>query len=222
MPVFETPGGSRLQLALPRTDWPELQEATEAYSSLLKERRVTSSRLGQLKRDRERAVEVDRAALGKAIKEGKPDPGDKNVEKIEKEIRACNRRLEALEHALDSAESDLIDVLDEHRDEWLAQADEAVEKAQAQYAEAIDAVSVASHAYAGALALRGWVRSFPEEETTFRVRERFLPRLRNANGSAFYLSDVLAALHEDATPAEPTPVIPWGVAYDDAKEARNA
>lgn len=222
MPIFETPGGSRLQLSLPHTEWPELQVASEAYTTLLKERRVTASRLSQLKTDRERAVTADRSALGKAIKEGKPDPGDKNVEKIEKEIAACNRRLEALEHALDTAESDLLDVLDEHRDAWVKELDESVTQAQAKYAEAIDAVATASHAYSNALALRNWVRSFPDGETTFRVRERFVPRLKNPNGSAFYVGDVLAALSEDATPQKEMPVIPWGVAYDEAKDAQNA
>ncbi len=215
MPIFETPGGSRQQLALPQTQWPEMQQASEAYTSLLKERRVTSTRLGQLRADRDRAVNADRSALGKAIKEGKPDPGDKNVEKIEKEIRACNRRLEALEHALDAAESDLLDVLDEHREEWVEELDEATAQAQATYAEATDALTSASRGYSQALALRSWVRSFPEEETTFRVRERFLPTLKNQNGSAFYIGEVLNALREDATPQQETPAIPWGAAYDE-------
>lgn len=203
MPLFETPGGTRLQLALPRTEFAELQEASDAYSTLLKERRVTSSRLSQLKADRNRAIEADREALGKAIKDGTPDPGDKNVEKIEKEIRACNRRLEALEHALDAAEGDLLDTLDEHREEWVAKVEESVSEAQERYASAIDAVADASNAYASSLALCSWLRSFPDEETTFRVRERHLPRLKNQNGSAFYVGDVLTALREDATPPEP-------------------
>lgn len=210
MPIFETPGGSRMQLTLPQTEWPVLQEASNAYTTLLKERRVTSSRLGKLKSDRARAVEADRIALGKAIKEGKPDPGDKHVEKIEKEIAACNRRLEALEYALDAAETDLIDVLDEHKGEWLAQVEESATEAQAKYAEATEALASASHAYSMAVALRNWVRNFPEEETTFRVRERYLPRLKRVNGSAFYVGEVLAALREDATPAEPA-VIPDAV-----------
>lgn len=222
MPIFETPGGSRLQLALPQTAWPELQEASDAYTTLLKERRVTSSRLSQLKSDRERAIAADRAALGKAIKDGKPDPGDKNVEKIEKEIAACNRRLEALEHALDAAESDLLDVLDANRDAWVEELDEAVVQAQAQYAAAVEAAAAASHAYSTSLALRNWVRSFPDGETTFRVRERFVPRLKNQNGGAFYVSDVLTALREDATPQEEMPAIPWGAAYDDTIKAQNA
>jgi len=222
MPIFETPGGTRLQLTLPQSEWPELQEASNAYTTLLKERRVTSSRLTQLRTDRDRAVEADRSALGKAIKEGKPDPGDKNVEKIEKEIRACNRRLEALEHALDAAESDLLDVIDEHRRGWGEELDASVAVAQAKYAEAIEAVAAASHAYSHALALRNWVKHFPDSETTYRVRERFLPRLVNQNGSAFYVGDVLAALGEDAKPKEEPVVIPWGAAFDDAIDAQNA
>ena len=222
MPIFETPGGSRLQLALPQSDWPELQEASDAYATLLKERRVTSSRLGQLRTNRERAIAADRAAFGKTIREGKPDPGDKNVEKVEKEIRACNRRLEALEHALDAAETDLLDVIDEHRREWGEELDATVAQARAKYAEAIEAVATASNAYSQALAMRNWVKHFPEGETTYRVRERFLPRLVNQNGSAFYVGDVLAALGDDATPQEEPAIIPWGVAFDDAIEAKNA
>ena len=43
MPIFETANGRRMDLLLPGgTPWPELNEATQAYKKLLRERRAAT------------------------------------------------------------------------------------------------------------------------------------------------------------------------------------
>ena len=48
MPVFETPGGTRMDINLPQTEWPELQGAVEAYATLRRELRATRARCGAI------------------------------------------------------------------------------------------------------------------------------------------------------------------------------
>jgi hypothetical protein len=211
MPLFDTARGTRLQFEVPPSSWPELQKVCQAYMDLQKERKVTGTLLGRLEDKRLRAIEDDRVALGKAIKEGTPDPGDKNVEKIEKEIRACRRRLEALEPALDEAEIDLLDVLDAHRDEWVAQLEAKHAEAQTKYAEAVEALNAARSEVSQAFALLRWVKHFPEEEQSFRVRGAHVGTLKNQRGDMYPFAEVVAALREDATPqvaAEVEPIVP--------------
>src|SRR5215211_69389 len=139
MPVFETNSGHRLQIQLPRhAPWDELKEAREEYERLMQERRVTNRRLGALMRERDSAINRDRMALAQAIKEGKAEPGDKNVQQVEKEVAACRRRIEAIEIALDDAEQALIDVVDEYRDDWIEETEPTLDEAYAAYADAIE------------------------------------------------------------------------------------
>jgi hypothetical protein len=201
MPVFETARGGRLDLALPHTRWKELEEAVDAYEKLKRERKVTNSRLAGLTREREKAIEADRRALAKAIKEGKRDPGNKAIERIEKEIQACNRRLEALEEALDDAEGDLIAVVDEHREAWVEEAEAAHLEAREAYAEAVEELSLSRTVLAERFSLYSWVKHFPDEELgtlSYRVRDSYLPGLLASWGDPYTFTDVLVALREDA------------------------
>src|SRR3954469_8165551 len=118
--IFVSTGGRRIDLHLPPAPWPELKKAKEEYERLRAERKATEKRLGGLRGKRHHAEHADRVALAQALKDGTKEPGEDKIEKIDKEILACNRRLEALEIALDTAEVELVEVLDLNRDEWLA------------------------------------------------------------------------------------------------------
>lgn len=201
MPVFETARGVRMEVTLPRPGWKELEEAVDAYEKLKQERKVTGARLGELTRKREQAIEADRRALAKAIREGKRDPGGKAVEQIEKEIKACNRRLEALEEALDDAESDLAAVVEEHRKEWSEEAEAEFLEAREEYAAAVEALNEARAVFAERRQLLAWVRRFPDEQTgslSFRVRDSYLPRLSAPSVDPYTFSTVVEALREAA------------------------
>ena len=198
MPVFETARGSRMQIVVPRTEWPELEKAKEDYGRLLQERKVTGSRVSALQRDREKTERADATALAKWLKEGKKgkEPESKEVEKIDKEIAACERRLVALEEALDDAEADLIEVVDEHRSEWKPRAEKELESAYAVYAEVVEALARAHEAVSAKLGLRSWLRDFPEE-ASYKPRGMLLPALRAPHGDPYMFDEVMAALRAD-------------------------
>jgi hypothetical protein len=197
MSVTET--GRRFNIAPPPPgQFEELDKAAETYNKVLADRKATGRRLGGLRGERERAVAEDRALLAQAIKEGKKEPTPSRVAKIDKEIEACERRMEALEEALESAVGDLILVVDEHRDAWAEDAFAQVVEAQAEYADAVATLDVAAQALHAKLALLRFVRLFPDGESSYKVRGSFVLSLRGTNGDPYALHDVLGALREDA------------------------
>jgi len=119
MPIFETSTGSRFDLLLPHTEWPELQRAVAEYQFLLNERKAAGYRMGALVQEQERAIRKDLDALKKTLLEGGEDPGAKHEAKAKKEAEAAKRRYDALDLALEDAEVKLIEIVDAHRDEWL-------------------------------------------------------------------------------------------------------
>jgi seryl-tRNA synthetase len=201
MPMFETARGTRMIFSLPPTPWEEFEKVSKAYRELAQERQVTSRRVGALVNDRERAIHQDRDALARAIREGKPDPGNKKIEQIEKETEACRRRVEALELALDDAESEIMDVLDEHRSEWAEEVRAEVLEAQAAYAEAVEAVAAARHKVSMKFSLLFWIEGFPDTQTSYRVRGSYVGKLKAQNGDPYIFDQVVEALREDAQPA---------------------
>jgi DNA repair exonuclease SbcCD ATPase subunit len=201
VPVFATERGSRITLSLPETDFAELNEAKTTYEQLLRERKVTEQRLRTLEREREDLVEKERRELAQAIKKGKTlkDQG-KREERIEKEVAACKRRLEAIEEALDDAENDLIIVLDGHRDEWIPDVEGSLDEILSEYSEAVEALAEVRARVSSKYTLLRWLRGFPETEQTYNVAPgiALLPRLRAAHGEPYRFDEVLEALREDA------------------------
>jgi hypothetical protein len=224
VPLLDNGRGSRVQIEVPHTKWAELEEARGVYDSLLKERKVTTQRRGALIKDRDSAIERDRVALAKAIKDGGADPGDKHVEKIEKEIAACTRRLEALEIALDDAEAELIDVVDTNRDSWAEQVEETMGAAYEEYAKVVESLIEKRTAISRSWALARWVRFFPDGELSYRPRFSLVAALQAPHGDPYTFDQVLDALRTDAQKPESIEprVIPWGAAYAEVTNARNA
>jgi hypothetical protein len=205
MPVFATERGGRLHVVLPRTEWKELEGAAEEYARLLQEQKVTRSRLQMLRNEHEKAERKDASELARWIKDGKKgrEPEPKAVEKIDKEIRACERRLVAIEEALDDAESDLIDVVDEHRNEWKASIEAELDAAYDEYAEAVEKLAQVHDTLSAKLGLRSWLHFFPEDEISYVPRGMLLPTLRAAHGDPYLFSQVVSALREDASVHRP-------------------
>lgn len=209
MPVFESIRGGRIDLSLPASDWPELQKVASDYETLRRERKVTNSRLRSLEREREKAVEADRLALAEAIRKGKKggDAGAKEADRIDREIAACNRRLEALEEALDMVENDVLLVVDEHREAWITETSALHDEARQEYAEAVERLSTARDSVSQRFALLYWLTHFPSEEmgaVSYRVRGSYLPSLRASHGDPYTFAEVASALRGDAQ-ARPEP-----------------
>jgi uncharacterized protein YukE len=198
----ELASGRRFEVAVPSSsNWEELNEAAETYRRLVQERNVTARRLGGLQGERVRAVEQERHALAAWLKSDRStkEPDSSKVAKIDKEIKAAERRLLAVEEAIDDAISDLIAVVDEHRDEWREDAERALAQERAQYAEAVEALAQAREKVSAAYALTSWVNGFPEFEQTFRVRGAVVGSLKAENGEPYWFAQVVDALRQDAT-----------------------
>jgi hypothetical protein len=197
--VSEVGSGRRLNINVPPSSpWAALNEAGDAYRKLVQERSVTGRRLSGLEGERARAIEQDRIEYAKALKEGKGDPGNKRVEKLEKEIAACRRRLTALEEAIDMATDDLIATIDEHRDKWAEEVGEALTATRQAYAEAVEALAEARAKVDTKHALLSFILGFPEHEITYRVRGSFVGALKAQNGDPYYFAQVVDALRTDA------------------------
>ena len=78
--------GRRLELQLPLPGlWSDLDQATENYTRILRERKVVATRVSSLRGKRERVAEAERVALAKAIKDGTTEPKS-TLDKIDKDI----------------------------------------------------------------------------------------------------------------------------------------
>ena len=199
MPVFETERGRRLQIVLPRTDWKELTAATEKYADLLRDRRATESRLHTLGGEREKAERKDASELKKWLQEGKKgrQPEPKAVEKIDNEVRASKRLIDTIDDSLDDAETHLIAVVDEHRDEWKEAAEVELTSAYDEYAAAVEQLAEVHDRLSASLGLRSWLQFFPEDPF-YVPRGMLLPTLRAAHGDPYLFDEIVTALREDA------------------------
>jgi hypothetical protein len=204
MPVFETGSGSRLELLLPHTKWPELEQVVMEYQVLLQKRKAAGFRVGTVEREREQAIRKDLEALKKALVEGTEDPGPKHEDKAKKESETAKRRYDALDLALEDVEVKLIDVVDAHRDDWLAEVVTSEEEARVGYEEAIEALSVARARLSRQRALKSWLTQFPDQPS-YRVGFPYLRKLTAPHGDAYPWEDVVEALRFDANPPQPAP-----------------
>lgn len=223
MAVFETERGKRLTITLPPSPWLELSQVADTYRRLTGEEKATRTRLNGLHAERERAVEQDAYELGQALKEKRKPKASTKVETLDKEIKAAERHLAGVESAIESASTDLIDVVDEHKEEWDRDAEAQLQGAQSQYAEAVEAAAAAARKVFEKLALLRWVRLFPEV-AFYSVGDGKVPGLMAPNGELYTAGAVFSGLHDQAQ-IEWNPQLPrdpQGAATQALHEARRA
>lgn len=216
---LRTPRGGRKLLALPPTTPRKLLEtARQGHAKLQEELREVDQRLERLALEREGAIKADRVALAHALREGKEEPDDRSVQKVDKAIAAAVRRREALELALDDSEQELVALVAEHRDTWVGEQEQAVAAVHAKLQSALAGYLAARNELSEARALARWVAGFPETSPTYRPVDPPVTGLKRANGEPFFWPEVAAALSTDAEPPSPTAetYVPWGRAADEA------
>jgi hypothetical protein len=202
-PLLEGPRGGRLQITLPKVEWPELKQAIEKYRDSDSKLRATYQRLSTLRNvERERAEVKDRRALKKALSENKSDPGTPETDKIDKEIEFCKRHVKALEELLDEAEMELLEVLQDNRETYLAEIEARIERARDEYGEAVEALVTPRRKLSAAQALLYWVRDFPEVLSYRPSADGRVLALVGLNGEPMFLSQILDALRQDAHPPQ--------------------
>ena len=161
---------------------------------------MVEERLSSLqRRGREAAQEQDAIALAEAIEEGKEEPKTNNVEQIDKEIAACERRVAALEIVVDNLEQSLIAVVDEHRDEWVEEVDAELTADFEMYGDAIEAVASARAHISQKFGLRRWLHGFPETNPVYAEGgSSVVVALKAMHGDPYTFTQVIDALRQDA------------------------
>lgn len=176
--------------------WEELKEPVKEYRKLVSDRHVALTRLAKLENDRTRAIEADRRALAKALREGKEDPGDKSVEKIDKDMASTRRVVESLEIAIEEAEAELIGVVDEHQADWLTATDDEIDAVAQDYLAAVDALEAAREKLTASVGLKRFLNTFPEHGYTAGHWPVF--GLLGRNHEPYQWDQVIEALRKDA------------------------
>lgn len=204
--------------------WDELKKPIAEYQKLVSDRHLAYTRLGKLENDRARAVERDRLALAKALREGGEDPGDKGVEKIDKEMANTRRMVEALEVAIEEAEQELIGVVDDHKSTWLDDVDAELDADAEEYLAAVEQVEAARTKLTESVGLKRFLHTFPEHGYTPGHWPVF--GLIATHGDPFRWDQVVEALRKDAeiarTPSQkPEPVEASGPIREQVNVARS-
>jgi hypothetical protein len=191
---------------LARTRWRPVAKAVEERNGLGRELAETNEHLVQLRNELQQAEQADRAAFAVAIAAGKAEP-ERRAEQIAASIEAEERRSEALQTAVLTAESDL-QKLREQNPAWYRDTLAAIAKAHRAYQEAIRTLAVAREALADEVALADWIRGgvgvSPIVDTL---------AARNG-GEALSFARILGALGADAERVaghlpEPEPRVSW-------------
>jgi len=117
--------GRRIRLDLP--DFEPIAKTRTEYEKITTEIASAQAMLEQLAAKREEARQADTAAYAKALRGGKNDPGMPRTDAVDEEIVGAQRKLAALQKALDDVEGELIAAVEQHRAEWLAEVDEQLE-----------------------------------------------------------------------------------------------
>ena len=110
--------GRRIRLDLP--DFDPITKTKTEYEKLTIEIVAGQGVLEQLGAKREAARQADTAAFAKQLRAGKADPGTPKTDAVDAEIVGAQRKLQALQRALDDVEGELIAAVEQHRTEWLA------------------------------------------------------------------------------------------------------
>lgn len=176
--------------------WDELKNPAAEYRKLVSDRHLAYTRLGTLENDRRRAIERDRLALAKALREGGKDPGDKAVEKIDKDMANTRRIIEALEIAIDEAEQELIGVVDDHQLAWLEDVDAELDADAQEYLTKVDEMEAARTKLTESVALKRFLNTFPEHGYTPGHWSVF--GLIGQSGDPYRWDQVTEALRRDA------------------------
>jgi len=145
---------------------------------------------------------ADRRALGRALAEGKPDPGTKALADHDADIATARRRHQALEAAVTEAASAFTTVVERHRSAWLEAVESEATKARAKYAALVAELVAARAKLDEQAAVARWIRRWPAPKAYAAVAPPVFG-LVSRNGDPFGWAEVADALTADAAPPEP-------------------
>jgi hypothetical protein len=145
--------------------WPAFAAALERLANVESRRREAERTAQELQERIRNETDADIQKLAQAIASGDPDPAPPGLEDLTHELREQQRLAKALEEAEPRAEGELLKVAQEHREEWAAEVDAALEKAikaeRAAYEKASATLLKARGRRQHVEALSRWVRTTP-------------------------------------------------------------
>jgi len=145
--------------------WPAFSKALERIHNVEARRREAERTASELQEriNSEKGQDIKR--LADAIASGEPDPAPPGLEDLTEELREQQRLAKALEEAEPRAEGELLKAAQEHREEWAAEVDTALQKAikaeRQAYEKALGATQKARERRQHIEALSAWIRTRP-------------------------------------------------------------
>lgn len=181
-----------------------LAAAADKLRKLTADLAAARTEVHQLEDRRHQAVAADRAAFGKALADGKADPGTAALDEHDATTAVARRRAEALESAVTAASAAFTAAMAAHGPAWSSSVQTELDKARTAYAAAVEAMATARAAVSEQLCILAFVERFP-------ATKAFAPGpglgsvagLLTQAGEPYFATAVLDALRADANPPAP-------------------
>jgi len=136
-----------------------IREAIAAFEASVTTYREADAAVVKLDRERAKAEQADREAYAAALRKGRKDPGQANVEAFEEQLSAATRHRDARRLIAEQDLAALQAALDEHEDELTSAVDAARRRALDAWTERLDALADAKADLLGAMSLARFVAS---------------------------------------------------------------
>ena len=165
------------------------------------------------------AIAADRAAFGRAKREGKPAPPATAVDDAEAALKAARREAEACEEATALLVDEIARAVEANRGDLVAAAECDASDAREACAEILADLVDRHTRLTRARAWSGWLGSFPAGKAVFRAHPGRVDGLLQRSGEPFDVPSVLGALagvYSGEPRAIPAPALVRVAAEDDA------
>jgi hypothetical protein len=119
----------------------------------------------QLKEQIQRRKHEHTQAWGRAVRAGEEPPSEQDIRRAEKRLEAVTREISAVRHAGDLADSELKQVVAEHREEWDQHLQAKGEKILAEAQEIAETLSAKLSESEGLVGVHSWLESSGQSYT---------------------------------------------------------
>jgi hypothetical protein len=196
--------GKNIPLAIPDLDVPEVRKAKETQDRLTADLKVNELALRNLRRDLERANETHVRALAKALREQSATPEPTATDELESRIESAQQMVEALRHAIEDHEREVVALFDRHGGEYMVDLSAVVDEGQAEGDACIRQYLDAMRRVADARRKRMVIQEFP-----YPVLKNpglgVVEGLKGPNGDPATIETVVEAVLAALRPPAPTP-----------------
>lgn len=143
-------------------DWPALTPLLEEHRKYVSEFNSRKPALEDLKkRQLHGAKAADQEQRAEAYRAGEKDPGEKNAEKVEKEIAETEDTMRMASTTVAAIEGEIISTATEYQKQWLEEVRAEREAAAERMAESLAEFAAARERYAELGGLEEWVEHRP-------------------------------------------------------------